>query len=125
MIGTELSFGRFRASYPAGTTLGENKLLALEGCNQLGREIHHDFLLFVWDFGRKNRQFLVWDQPHIVRSNIIISLQMRIIDLVPDAFFISLHNYSLHPVRAAIIDAITALCVGIGILFRVTERDRN
>src|SRR5687768_454134 len=60
-----------------------------------------------------------------MRSDIIFSLEMKIINLIPDALFIALHDDLFHPMRAAVVDAIAALCIDKRILLGIAERNSD
>src|SRR6266496_732127 len=52
-------------------------------------------------------------------------LEVIIINLVPDAFFITLDNDSSHPMSGAIKDAVAAVGVDVRIFLCITERNRE
>src|SRR6476469_8599594 len=56
-------------------------------------------------------------------GNITAFLEIKIVDLIPDAFFIALDNDPFHPMRTAIEDAITAFSIDERILLCIRERN--
>src|SRR5215211_3613641 len=123
MICTELALGSVCASHAACTTLRKKELLSFKGGDQLRAEIDDDPFLIIRHFGREDRELLVWNQAHVMRWHIIRTLEIEIINLIPDAFFIALDDHFFHPMRAAIVDAIPALCIGIRLFLGIAKRD--
>src|SRR5215207_8941239 len=60
-----------------------------------------------------------------MRRDIKGFLEIKIIDLIPDAFFIAGDDDILHPMSRAIIDAIAAICVYIRVFLCIAEWDRD
>src|SRR5215208_6661889 len=81
--------------------------------------------LLIWHFGRQSSQLLVWYEPHVVRCHVKGLLQIKIVDLIPDAFLIACDNDLFDPMGCAVIGTVAVICIHKRSLLSIADRNAD
>src|SRR5215208_549330 len=123
MIGPVFTPWSLSAFCTACTTRCKNGSFTFKGSDSLGLEIDIDPFFFLCNLRGQQCQFFWWYHTHIMRWKIKRLLCQAVIDLIPDAFFITIDNCFLDPMSGCIVATIPMLCKNTTSTARITKRN--